>query len=203
MIRQRAIRVLPATVLVLASALNAFAQITTGTVSGTIKDTTGAVVPGATVVLVSEAKGTRSVPAVTNGSGDYVFPNVTADTYRVEATLEGFHSISRGGVIVSSGERVSVPALVLAPGGTQETVTVTAVSPLVQASSGERSYAVSTEQIENLVVIAKEKERLQSEVEIASEVADGPYSVILDQVTNGVAVRMAVLYLLLGGAEAA
>jgi aspartate carbamoyltransferase catalytic subunit len=36
-------------------------------------------------------------------------------------------------------------------------------------------------------------------VEIASEVADGPYSVILDQVTNGVAVRMAILYLLLGG----
>ena len=40
-------------------------------------------------------------------------------------------------------------------------------------------------------------------VEIASEVADGPYSVILDQVTNGVAVRMAVLYLLLGGAPEA
>ncbi len=36
-------------------------------------------------------------------------------------------------------------------------------------------------------------------VEIASEVADGPYSVILDQVANGVAVRMAVLYLLAGG----
>jgi aspartate carbamoyltransferase catalytic subunit len=38
-------------------------------------------------------------------------------------------------------------------------------------------------------------------VEIASEVADGPFSVILDQVSNGVAVRMAVLYLLAGGAE--
>ncbi len=38
-------------------------------------------------------------------------------------------------------------------------------------------------------------------VEIATEVADGPYSVILDQVTNGVAIRMAVLYLLLGGAS--
>ena len=36
-------------------------------------------------------------------------------------------------------------------------------------------------------------------VEITSEVADGPYSVILDQVTNGVAVRMAILYLLIGG----
>ncbi len=40
-------------------------------------------------------------------------------------------------------------------------------------------------------------------VEIASDVADGPYSVILDQVTNGVAVRMAVLYLLLGGSQEA
>jgi aspartate carbamoyltransferase catalytic subunit len=40
-------------------------------------------------------------------------------------------------------------------------------------------------------------------VEIASEVADGPYSVILDQVANGVAVRMAVLYLLSGAGEAA
>jgi aspartate carbamoyltransferase catalytic subunit len=39
-------------------------------------------------------------------------------------------------------------------------------------------------------------------VEISSDVADGPFSVILDQVTNGVAVRMAVLYLLLGGSEA-
>jgi aspartate carbamoyltransferase catalytic subunit len=38
-------------------------------------------------------------------------------------------------------------------------------------------------------------------VEIASEVADGPYSVILEQVANGVAVRMAVLYLLAGGQE--
>jgi aspartate carbamoyltransferase catalytic subunit len=40
-------------------------------------------------------------------------------------------------------------------------------------------------------------------VEISSEVADGPFSVILDQVTNGVAVRMAVLYLLLGGVQEA
>ncbi len=38
-------------------------------------------------------------------------------------------------------------------------------------------------------------------VEIASDVADGPYSVILDQVANGVAVRMALLYLLIGGAR--
>src|SRR5215831_3846386 len=128
------------------------AQITTATVSGTIKDIQGGVVPGATVVLVSETKGTRSVAAVTNASGDYVFPNITADTYTVEVTLEGFHTVSRAGVVVSAGERVSVPVLTLEPGGTQETVNVIAQSPMVQASSGERSFAIATEQIENLPI---------------------------------------------------
>ena len=55
----------------------ALAQITTGNVAGTVKDAQGGVVPGATVVLVSETRGTKSRPAVTNDTGDYVFPNVT------------------------------------------------------------------------------------------------------------------------------
>ena len=94
----------------------AVAQITTGTVTGTIKDTTGGVIPGATVVLISEARGTRSVPAVTNATGDYVFPNTTADTYTVEVKLAGFRTLARGGVVVSAGERVSVPVLMIEPG---------------------------------------------------------------------------------------
>ena len=72
----------------LLTALPAAAQITTGNVLGTVKDSTGGVVPGATVVLISEARGTKSVPAVTNETGDYVFPNVTADTYTVEVTMD-------------------------------------------------------------------------------------------------------------------
>jgi len=130
----------------------AVAQITTGTVTGTVKDTTGGVVPGATVVLISEARGTRSVPAITNATGDYVFPNTTADTYTVEVKLAGFRTLARAGVVVSAGERVSVPVLTIEPGGAEETVTVTALSPLVQASSGERSFAITTEQIENLPI---------------------------------------------------
>ena len=53
---------------------------------------------------------------------------------------------------VSGGDRVTVPALTLEPGGAAETVNVTSEAPLVQASSGERSFAVSTVQIENLPV---------------------------------------------------
>ena len=63
----------------------ASAQITTGNVSGSVKDAQGGVVPGATVVLISETKGTKSAPAVTSETGDYTFPNITADTYTVES----------------------------------------------------------------------------------------------------------------------
>src|SRR2546426_5172744 len=77
-----------------------FAQITTGTVTGTVKDPTGLVIPGATVVLISETRGTKSAPAVSNETGSYVFPNVTPDTYTVEVTLEGFKTAKIGGIIV-------------------------------------------------------------------------------------------------------
>ena len=73
------------------------AQVNTGTVLGTVKDAQGGVIPGATVTLISEARGTRSAPVVTNESGDFVFANVTADTYTVEVTLESFKTSQRVG----------------------------------------------------------------------------------------------------------
>ncbi|MEO8520773.1 MAG: carboxypeptidase-like regulatory domain-containing protein, partial [Acidobacteriota bacterium] len=130
----------------------AAAQITTGTVAGTVKDSQGGVVPGATIVLVSEGRGTRSAPVVTNAQGDYVLANVTADTYTVEVAMEGFKTINRTGIKVSGGDRVAVPALTLEVGGASETVNVKAEAALVQAQSGERSFAVSTEQVENLPI---------------------------------------------------
>src|SRR5262249_10073637 len=137
-------------VALLALAAPVLAQITTGTVTGTVKDAQGGVIPGATVVLISETRGTKSPPAITNETGTYVFPNVTADTYTVEVSLESFKSVRRTGVAVSGGDRVGLPAMTLEPGALAETVTVTAESPLVQTQSGERSYAVKSEQIENL-----------------------------------------------------
>ena len=138
--------------LLLAAAGFAAAQITTGTVSGTVRDTTGAVIPGATVVLVSETRGTKSAPAVTNETGDYVFPNVTPDTYTVEVTLEGFKTVKRGGIAVSGADRVGIPPLTLEAGAIAETITVVGQSPLVQTQSGERSVAITSNQIENLPI---------------------------------------------------
>jgi hypothetical protein len=135
-----------------AVAVGASAQITTGTVAGTIKDAQGGVIPGATVVLVSETKGTKSTPVVTNETGDYVFPNVTPDTYTVEVTMEGFKTLRRTGVQVSGGDRVALGNQMIEVGGAAETVNVTAEAALVQSQSGERSFAITTTQVENLPV---------------------------------------------------
>ncbi len=139
-------------VALLFGALPATAQITTGNLIGSVKDSSGGVVPGATVVLISESRGTKGVPAVTNETGDFTFPNLTPDTYTVEITMDGFRTVKRAGVKVSGGDRVTVPALTLEPGGAAETVNVTSEAPLIQASSGERSFAISTTEIENLPV---------------------------------------------------
>ena len=126
------------------------AQITTGTISGNVRDEQGGVIPSATVVLISEARGTKSAPAQTNAAGDYVFPNVTPDTYTVEVSLDGFKTVRRTGIQVSGADRVGVPSIILEAGGLSETVNVSAEAVIVQTQSAERSFAVEIAQIENL-----------------------------------------------------
>src|SRR5438105_1608627 len=102
----------------------AHAQITTGSVTGVITDSSGGVIPGASVVLVSETQGTKTAPVVTNPEGTYTIPNVKADVYTVEVMMPSFKPLSRKGVRVSGGDRVSVEALALQVGGQTETITV-------------------------------------------------------------------------------
>jgi hypothetical protein len=130
---------------------SAAAQITTGTVTGTVKDTQGAIVPGATVTLESATRGT-SVIAHTNTDGDFIFPNVAAGTYIARITMDGFKTLERPGVVVSPGERVVVSNLTIEIGALAETIIVKSETPLVQAQSGERSFVVTTEEVENLPI---------------------------------------------------
>ena len=127
------------------------AQVT-GTVYGTIKDEQGSVVPGATLVLTSETRGTKSDSAITNATGGYVFPNVSADTYTLDVTMSGFKSATRQGLAVSPGDRVAVPAITLEVGGANEMVTVTAERSIIQAQSGERSFTIIPEEVQNLPI---------------------------------------------------
>ena len=128
----------------------ASAQVTTGYITGTVQDGQGGVIPGATVTLISEARGTRSAPTVTGPSGDFVFPNVSVDTYTVEVTMDAFKTLRRPGVAVSAGSRVAVGVLTIEIGAATETLEVKGEAPVIQAASGERSFTIPTESVENL-----------------------------------------------------
>src|SRR5688500_3306251 len=145
-ISRRAILLSCTIVLSCLAASPAFAQITSGSVFGSVRDTSGAVIPGATVVLISATRGT-SVETSTNENGDFTFPNALGDTYTVRVTMDGFKTLERPNVPVSPGERVVVPTLVIELGTLNETITVTGDAPMIQAQSGERSFTVTTEAV--------------------------------------------------------
>ena len=81
----------------------AWAQ-TSSTVAGTVKDTQGGIIPGATVTLISENRGT-TFEALSGGTGDFVISNIPADTYTIRVTMDGFKTTERKGIAVSLGER--------------------------------------------------------------------------------------------------
>ena len=115
-------RLVAATIAVAMVAMPAAAQVTTGTLTGTVKDAQGAVVPGATVTLTSDSRGTQLPDVVSNSSGDFTFVNVAPDVYTIQVTMDGFKTLRRGGVPVSAGDRYAIGTLVVEVGGLAETV---------------------------------------------------------------------------------
>src|SRR5438132_3526168 len=138
--------------LILFVAIPSYAQITTATVTGTVKDAQGGIIPGATVTLISETRGT-TVNAFTSNTGDFVFPNVNGDTYTVRVTMDGFKPLERRNLAVSPGDRVAVGTLAIEVGTLSETVTVAGEAPMIQAQTGERSFTVPTEAVQNLPLL--------------------------------------------------
>ena len=137
-------------VLFLAVPTAVFAQGITGTLSGTVHDQQGGGIPGASVTVINESQAVTVATVVTNGTGDFVVPNLAAGIYKVQVEMPLFKTLSLPGVVVTSGDRVSVGTLVVQIGGTSEVVTVTSDVPMVQATSGERSFSVSTESVASL-----------------------------------------------------
>ncbi|HWB17868.1 MAG TPA: carboxypeptidase regulatory-like domain-containing protein [Vicinamibacterales bacterium] len=143
-------------------AVSASAQITTGSVVGTITDAQGGALPGASVTLVSATKGTKSPVVVTNETGDFVVPNTPADTYTIEVVMSGFKTLNRSGITVNAGSRTSVGRLTLDVGGVSEVVDVTGEALAVQTTSGERSMTVPTDAVQNLPIATRSFDALIS-----------------------------------------
>jgi hypothetical protein len=130
------------------------AQLTSGSVVGSVRDISGGVIPGATVTLVSATKGT-TIETTTNENGDFTFPNALGDTYTVRVTMDGFKTIERPNIPLSPGDRVVVPTLTIEVGGHSEIITVSGETPMVQSRSGERSFTVTSEAVSNLPIASR------------------------------------------------
>ena len=133
----------------------AFGQVTTATLSGTVKDVQGNVVPGASVVLTSDTRGVRVGETTTDTTGGFVFPGTMPDTYTLTVALAGFKTLKTSGLVVSAGDRLALPPLTIDVGALAETVVVTAESPLIQTASGERSFTIPTESVANLPISSR------------------------------------------------
>jgi Carboxypeptidase regulatory-like domain len=138
----------------------AAAQGVTGTVSGTLKDAQGLALPGATITLVSETRGTTLATVVSNSAGDFTIPNVTADAYALEIVMPSFRPLRRTGLSVSAGARVTLGTITLQVGGVSEELVVKGETPVIQAASGEKSYTITTESVQSLPLAGRSYDAL-------------------------------------------
>ena len=128
---------------VLATGLPAFAQILGGSVSGTIKDEQGGVLPGVTVT----AQGVDATQTfVTEATGEYRFLNLAPGPYRVTATLPGFTTFVRDNVIVSVGKSVDLP-MQLKIAQVAETITVSGESPVIDTKATGTSTNFTSDEL--------------------------------------------------------
>jgi hypothetical protein len=124
------------------------AQVAGGTISGTIVDSSGGVIPGARVSLKNAATGVdRTVNA--NSDGFYTAPNLLPGTYDVTFVAQGFKTEVRNGVVLTVGA-AQVLNMTMQIGTTTETVRVTTEAPAVQLASSDIGAVVSADTVREL-----------------------------------------------------
>jgi hypothetical protein len=123
----------------------------TGSISGTVKDPGGAVIPGATLTAVEQNTGLRQT-AATSAEGNFVFLDLPAGTYTVTAEAKGFKKSADKDVILPLASNIGVGDIVLAIGSIAETVTVEANAGTIQiqAESGERSDVLTNRDLRDI-----------------------------------------------------
>ncbi len=119
----------------------AFAQSTGGRIRGTVMDTSGGAVPGASVTLINEAThATREVQSGANG--EYVFLEVPVGTYEIDALSKGFKKYTRKGIVLNLNEVVGVD-ITLQIGAASEVVEVTGAPPVIDTTSTQLGAVVN------------------------------------------------------------
>jgi hypothetical protein len=125
-----------------------FAQ---ASLTGTVRDASGAVLPGVAVEASSPALIEKTRTAVTDSSGQYRIVDLRPGTYSLTFTLPGFNTVKRDGVELTGSQIITIPAD-MRVGGIEETVTVTGESPVVDVQTARREIVLQSGVIQTLPV---------------------------------------------------
>jgi hypothetical protein len=118
-------------------------------IAGTVKDGTGAVLPGVTVEVASPALIERVRSAVTDGNGAYQVVDLAPGTYSVTFALEGFNTVRRQGIELPSDFTATVD-VEMKVGALEETITVSGASPVVDVQSTVKAQVLSRELLDSI-----------------------------------------------------
>ncbi|HVN19001.1 MAG TPA: TonB-dependent receptor [Dongiaceae bacterium] len=124
------------------------AQVDTGSITGTVSDASGAVVSGAKVTLTNEGTG-ASLSVNSSSDGTYTFSPVRIGTYKIEASAQGFKTVSQPHLVVNVDANVLVN-LKLPTGSVTETVEVTTAVPVLQTQDASVGQVMDTRNVNNL-----------------------------------------------------
>ncbi|MGH9560910.1 MAG: carboxypeptidase regulatory-like domain-containing protein, partial [Terracidiphilus sp.] len=132
---------------------------TTASISGTVHDITGAMVPDAKVVAINEAsKAERTTTS--NGLGFFSFNALQPATYTLRVSRKNFETWYVTGIVVHPGDDLAVPKIALKVGGTDVTVTVTAKVAGVTLNSPEHSTLITADDIDRLSTVGRDVDEL-------------------------------------------
>ena len=129
----------------------AAAQGLTAQITGSVADTGGGVLPGATVTIRNEGTN-RTRETVTGPDGAFVFPDLLAGTYAIKVSMGGFKTYEQSGVRLSAADHLTLRRIELQVGQLEETVTVAAEVALVQTQSAARSGTITRENMEDIAL---------------------------------------------------
>src|SRR5262245_8918941 len=124
------------------------AQAVRAAILGTVRDSTGATLPGVTVEVRHTGTGV-SQSVVTNGQGRFNLPDLALGTYDVQASIAGFQTVVHTGLTLTVGSQ-NVVDFTLPIGTVAETITVTGESPVVDTTSAAFATTISHQQIADL-----------------------------------------------------
>jgi hypothetical protein len=124
---------------------------TTATITGSVLDTSGAVIPNAQVTLINEASNDTRV-IVSNGDGNFVFPSLIPGNYTISVELKGFKTAKQVGVVVHAGDNIKVPNFALEVGDSSTSITVVENNQIIPVDNGERAAVLDAQDIDNLAL---------------------------------------------------